>query len=190
MFVLIEQQASKGELSLAELVELLGHRSHHLMILFLVLPFLQPIPLVGLSTPLGLIICVASILHYFGKPPWVPRRYHCLKIPPKLLAKTVDVGKRLWQAFDLIMRRRWLVCLEGRGFRLMNLLMVASLAFLLALPLPIPFSNTIPAIGIAIHSVAQLREDGVAVVFGYSLWLGTLAFFASLFWGIGWALGI
>lgn len=53
----------------------------------------------------------------------------------------------------------------------MNLLMVASLAFLLALPLPIPVSNTIPAIGIAFHSLAQLREDGVVVVIGYSLWL-------------------
>ncbi|MBK7962414.1 MAG: exopolysaccharide biosynthesis protein [Bdellovibrionales bacterium] len=69
------------------------------------------------------------------------------------------------------MKRRWLFCLEGRGFRLMNLLMVASLAFLLALPLPIPVSNTIPAIGIAFHSLAQLREDGVVVVIGYSLWL-------------------
>jgi hypothetical protein len=48
------------------------------------------------------------------------------------------------------------------------------------LPLPIPFSNTIPAIVILSIVFAQLEDDGFLILFGYAASFGMAIFFYSL----------
>jgi hypothetical protein len=181
MFEAIHERAQKGGITLAEFFALLSGRGHQLVILFLALPFLQPIPLIGVSTPLGFLIGVVGWLHYRDQAPWVPRRFQKLEISQRVLNRTVEVGQKFWQIADrLKMHPRWFFVLDTKIFRILNLLLVMSLGFLLALPLPVPFSNTVPAICLVIHSLGQIRRDGLLVVLSYFLCLVVGIFFWSV----------
>lgn len=54
---------------------------------------------------------------------------------------------------------------------------------LLLLPLPIPFSNFLPAFTVVLLAAAMLEDDGYVAVVGGGVFLLTLAFFAAIFWG-------
>ncbi|MBI3595106.1 MAG: exopolysaccharide biosynthesis protein, partial [Nitrospirae bacterium] len=46
-------------------------------------------------------------------------------------------------------------------------LLITSCAFLLMLPIPIPFTNTLPAISIALIAAGMLDENGAIILTGY-----------------------
>ena len=49
---------------------------------------------------------------------------------------------------------------------------------LLALPLPIPFTNSLPTLTVIVMAASMMEADGVTVFVGYALALATLAYFA------------
>jgi hypothetical protein len=53
---------------------------------------------------------------------------------------------------------------------------------LLALPLPVPFSNALPAYAILLTGLGLAQRDGFAILLGQGMFLGTLAFFATIAW--------
>jgi hypothetical protein len=187
MFEIIHERAKEGGITLGDFFALLGNQGHQLLILFLALPFLQPIPLLGLSTPLGILIGLVALLHFRGQPPLIPARFKKLEISKRVLNKTVEVGRKLWSLLDrLAVRPRFLFFIEGRVFRLLNLFLAVTLGFLLSLPLPVPFSNTVPAFCLVIHSLAQIRRDGALVFLSYCIFFGTLTFFWGVILGALW----
>jgi hypothetical protein len=61
--------------------------------------------------------------------------------------------------------------------------MILISGLLLLLPLPIPFSNTLPALTIVLVAASLLERDGYAFFAGGLMFLMTLAFFAAIFLG-------
>ena len=53
-------------------------------------------------------------------------------------------------------------------------------ALMLLLPLPVPFSNIIPAWGIMLIAGGLLERDGAFIIAGYVASLLTIAFFAAI----------
>jgi hypothetical protein len=51
---------------------------------------------------------------------------------------------------------------------------------LLTAPLPLPFSNTLPAYGVLLLAMGSLERDGYAVLAGYVMVLLTLGYFATV----------
>ena len=177
----------EGGITLGDFFALLGNQGHQLLRLFLALPFLQPIPLIGLSTPLGILIGLVALLNFRGQPPWIPERFKKLEISQRVLNRTVAVGRKFWSLLDqLEVRPRFLFFIDGGVFRFLNLFLVVTLGSLLALPLPVPFSNTVPAFCLVIHSLAQIRRDGALVFLSYCIFFGTLAFFWGVILGALW----
>jgi hypothetical protein len=65
-------------------------------------------------------------------------------------------------------------------FRFINWILVVVAGVLLALPLPIPFSNTVPAIVILLITFAQLEDDGFLALGGYAVSVVMSIFFFSI----------
>ncbi len=177
----LELQAQQRPLMLKEVFEILGDRSHLVIILFLASPFLQPIPLPGLSTVFGLTMIVIAYLNYFGRPIRVPHRYSEKILSQSLIINIARVAEKIWNFLEKFLRVRGAIFFETKFFKGFNALVLSLQAFLLCLPLPVPFSNTIPAIIIAINVIGELEEDGLVVFLSYLLCLGSFAFF----WGLG-----
>ena len=58
-----------------------------------------------------------------------------------------------------------------------NSLLLAFMAFLLALPLLVPFTNTFPAYAIVLLAISMMEEDGLTVWLGYAAALATVVYF-------------
>jgi hypothetical protein len=73
----------------------LDKRAHTFLLLLLSLPFVQPIPLPGLSTPFGVAIAFLGISFLFGQKPCLPKRLLKMQLPEIFLAPALQGMRRL-----------------------------------------------------------------------------------------------
>ena len=179
---MILDHAGGKSLSLGRVIEILHGRGFDVLVIILVLPFCQPIPLPGLSTPFGLALMFFGFRIAFRQRPWLPgwmlRReisYHALA---RIVAGVIAVAKRL----ERVIHPRFRFVKRWQSFTLLNGLAIASSSFLLMLPLPIPFSNMIPAWSILLLALGMMEEDGVVIVAGYVMAGAAWAYLAMLWW--------
>lgn len=170
--------------SIWDIVTIFGAEGHYVLMLFLIVPFLQPIPLFGLSTPFGLFIGLVAALAYLGKPPWLPRRWREKIIAAQTVVRIAEGTEQIFKKLSFFVRPRWAVFLSG-FFHPLNTLLLIINAVLLALPLPIPFSNAIPAWIILFQALAYLERDGLLVLLSYLQMVGCVFYFAVIAKGVG-----
>jgi hypothetical protein len=181
---MILDRAEGRALSLRQIVEILHGRGFDVLVIVLVLPFCQPIPLPGVSTPFGLALMFFGLRIALRQRPWLPdwllRREISYDTLTKIIHGTVAVAKRLEKLVHPRMRfmKHWW------SFNAINGLAIASSAFLLMLPLPIPFSNTIPAWSILLLALGMMEEDGVVITLGYVMAGAAWAYIGAL-WLVG-----
>ncbi|WP_295905330.1 exopolysaccharide biosynthesis protein [uncultured Bdellovibrio sp.] len=180
---LLQEEASRGDLTLHRIFQLLGEEGHAMLMLFLCLPFMQPIPIPGLSTPLGLLVAIVAFFLYLNRPPWLPKKFENLKISSDVLLKVSELAEKIWKHASKIIKQRMIFLHDHWFFRILNLIVVVVNAFLLALPLPIPFSNTVPVIAIVLSAIGYMEKDGVFILFSYLWCLIVASFFATLTMG-------
>ena len=180
----INRAIDGGDLTLRDIFNILGEKGHLILILFLSVPFLQPVPLLGLSTPLGALIIIVGYFLLIQKPPWLPRRFADLVVAKSILHKTIEIILKIWKFLEKILAPRWPRLHDSHFFRVANFILVALSAFLLALPLPIPFSNTVPTIAIVLNTIGQLEEDGVVIFLSFIAFVVSISFFAGLGAGV------
>lgn len=180
---LLQEEASRGDLTLRRLFDLLGEEGHAMLMLFLCLPFLQPIPMPGLSTPLGLLIAVVAIFLHLERAPWLPKKYESLTISREVVLKVSNIAEKIWLKVSKIIRTRMTMLHDHPVFRILNLCVLVGNGLLLALPLPIPFSNTFPTIAIILSIVGHLEKDGLFILFSYFWCFLVMAFFGSILAG-------
>lgn len=176
----IQEQASQEELTLQRLFMIMGEEGHALLMIFLCLPFLQPIPIPGLSTPLGFLVAAVAVFLFLNRPPWLPKRFEHLKISSEVLIKVSNIAEWIWTYASKIVKTRWTLFHDFQLFRFINLLVVVANAALLSLPLPIPFSNTIPVVGILLSAIGYMERDGILIVLSYAWCFIVASFFTTL----------
>jgi hypothetical protein len=180
----ILDRAGGKPLSLRQIVEILHGRGIDVVVIILVLPFCQPIPLPGLSTPFGLALMLVGLRIALRQRPWLPdwllRREISYETLAKIIHGAVAVAKRLEKVIHPRLRfmKRWW------SFNVVNGLAIASSSFLLMLPLPIPFSNTIPAWSILLLALGMMEEDGAVIALGYMM-AGAAWMYLAALWLVG-----
>ena len=101
------------------------------------------------------------------KRPWLP---HCLlqrEIPYPTLIKIIRVALMVITRFEKILRPRFKFFRRWSTFTALSGLIITSSAFLMMLPIPIPLTNILPAISIALTAAGVIEEDGAVIVAGY-----------------------
>lgn len=177
-------RAAGKSLTVDELTQELKGRGFAMLPLMLALPFCV-IPVPGLSTPFGIAVFFIGIRIAVGKEPWLPAFVRRKKISSARLAKVLDGGIWFARAMERFVKPRMPFVQRWPG--MMNLigLSIASGGLLLLLPLPIPFTNTIPAWAVVFLAAGLMQRDGLLVVLGHLLTLASWAFI-----GLCWALGV
>lgn len=175
-----EFDRAPAKLSLREVVLMFGPKGHVLLILFFVLPFLQPIPIPGLSTALGFLILMAGYFMFLNEPPWLPNFVAKLQVEKKFLLRITSTLESLLRKVERVVKPRGQPAFARPRVRAFNGLMLSFHAFLLALPLPVPISNFLPALVIALLALGCLEEDIYVLVVGYLVAVVNAAFFGFL----------
>ncbi len=174
------------DLALEDLLRFLGERGAGLVAVVFAIPFLQPVPLFGLSTVFGAVLMALGLAIFLERRPRLPRFLAQRRVPASLLKTLSHAGLKVFRFVERFARPRgeWLV--EHPSFSRFSGLVIFLSAFLLALPLPIPGTNPPPAAAIFFLSLGYLERDGILVGLGYAAFVGTLVYFGFLAWASKW----
>ncbi len=179
----LRAQLAGQSLTVHELQAALKGRGFAMLLLLLALPFCF-IPVPGLSTPFGLVVFLIGIRIAAGQTPWLPAFIQRTRISPALLIQMLNGGARFARTLEKLVKPRMHFLQRWPG--MMNLigLGIASGGLLLLLPLPIPFTNTIPAWAVVLLTAGMMERDGLLVLLGHLTTLASWAFIA-LCWLLG-----
>ncbi|MSU48459.1 MAG: exopolysaccharide biosynthesis protein [Opitutus sp.] len=179
-FALILREFEAETVTLREVIGLLHGRGYVLLVMLLALPFCTPVPLPGLSTPFGLIITIIGVRLALGQNPWLPARLLDTRLPPAVFVKVFAVTRKIILGFERLLRPRMLWVTASPHLDQTHAVPIVFCALMLLLPLPVPFSNVIPAWSIMLMAGGLLERDGVFILGGYVAALLTLGFFAAI----------
>jgi hypothetical protein len=168
-------------LSLNTLLLRSGEYSFGVMITLLTLPFLLPVPLVGISTLLNLASFLLGIQLGVGfHQPWLPRWLTRLHLSPVVSAGILKNLDWLLRPLERMVRPRLEVLARNGVSRRLIGFCVAWCSALSAIPIPIPFTNKIPALAILFLAIGMIEFDGILICFGYVTVVLTTVLFAAL----------
>jgi hypothetical protein len=170
--------------TLDELHARLAERTWLILLILLPLPFISPVPMMGLSVPFGVAIAAIGLGVSLGRTPVIPARIRAMRCPPGFVARVLATTARQMGRLRSLLRPRWVWMVERPWTRMLAGAIVAISGVLLALPLPVPFSNALPAYAILLTGLGLAQRDGLAILLGQGVFLVTLAFFAAIAWGV------
>jgi hypothetical protein len=174
-------QRSQGEgTTIGGIFEELQERGYLLGLLLLTLPFVSPLPTMGLSAPVGAMAMVSGVALCISRRPWVPGFISRRRLSHDLVTRLASVTTKAADRINRWVHPRWSF-MFWPGLRHSIGLGLISAGFVLSLPLPIPFSNSIPAVAILLFCLGAVFQDGVTVLLGHGVGLGA--------WGYLYAVG-
>jgi hypothetical protein len=176
---IIQMLPAEG-VTLQTLLEWLGERGLLVFCMVLTLPFLLPVSIPGTSTPFGLLIMLNALGLAMQKPPWLPARLMNRRIATHQLVPMLEKGAQLFARLEKLIRPRLLMLTHRASIGRLNVLLLGFSGLLLTAPLPLPFSNTLPAYGVLFLAIGNLERDGYAVLAGYLMVLLSVGYFGTI----------
>ena len=172
------QNNSTGELSIGDLSYAINDKGFGLLLIILSLPSALPIPAPGYSTPFGIAIALIGIQMLGGRRTiWLPKKIKVFKIKSSVASKMIQVGTRFTHTLERFIRPRLHAIYSGIGFSLAALLII-TMALLMILP--IPLTNTFPAIVIFLIGVGLTEKDGLFGIIAYSVGIFAVTLYALI----------
>nr|WP_306672070.1 exopolysaccharide biosynthesis protein [Geothrix sp. SG10] len=167
---------AEGEITLGELLDAAGEQTYGLLTLLLSLPSLVPGLNIGLAPVGGIGLMALGVQLAWGTPhPWVPQRVqaqpiHKGRIKNALAKLETQLDRFRWRsALRRPINHRWIgACIAWTGF-------------LLAVPVPLPFGNQLPAATLCLLGAALLEERPTWAWIGAAGSLANTLYFAFSF---------
>ncbi|WJI25095.1 exopolysaccharide biosynthesis protein [Thermosynechococcus sp. B0] len=171
--------------SLGDILQLAGERTFGFLLAVLSLPSALPIPAPGYSTPFGIVLLLLGWQLLVGaSTPWLPPRLLKRTMPRSQIQKIVRTALPWLRRIELISRPRLRPICTTRGGRLGLGVAVSLMA--ISMILPIPGTNTIPAMGIFTIGFGLLDDDGLISLAGVAISLIGLAVTTSILVALAW----
>ena len=169
-----EERASK--VTLGDIIELAGERIFGFLFVILALPSALPVPAPGYSIPFGILLLLLAVQLIVGsKTPWLPKSWLNHSISLNKVQGVLKSGVPWLEKIELISRPRLsYICTSFIG-RIVIGCAIAIMA--ISMMMPIPLTNTLPAIGIFVTGFGLLDDDGAISLGGLVLCVmgGTLS---------------
>jgi hypothetical protein len=178
------------EVTLAEIMDIVGSDSLLLLTIFLSLVFLVPVSIPGVSTVFGTGILLIGVTRLLARKLWLPERIANRKISAEKLRAGFQRALVWFYRLQKISRPHRLPGLTSEGpMSVMNNLAFILAAVLLMAPFGfIPFSNTLPALALIFLAVGLMQKDGGSILLGYLSNLATIVYFGFLIAGGGYSI--
>lgn len=147
------------QVTLADILDLAGERVFGFLFVLLALPSALPVPAPGYSIPFGILLFILAVQLIIGaKRPWFPQKWLNQPIELKTVQGFLKAGIPWLQKIELLSRPRLtFICTSFPG-RIIIGCAIALMA--ISMMIPIPGTNTLPAIGVLITGFGLLNDDG------------------------------
>lgn len=170
------------KISLLKIFSIFHGKGRYALLLILSLPFCLPIQIPGMSTPFGLAIAFLGLRIAFGRRLWLPQYMLNKTIRLTTLHKIIKKYMLFSKKTKKWIKPRWERFLTYPFASIINGLLLTLLGLLLALPLPIPFSNLIVAWAILAICLGIVHDDGLVLMIGYGISCLALITFGYISW--------
>lgn len=168
---------------LSEILAATQGRGFDLLLLLIALPFLTPIPLPGLSTPFGLVVLVIGARLALGRRPWLPEKLLRRELPARFIAQVLAAASRVVRWLEVLLRPRLDFLHEQWIYRRVASTLIMLSGLLLLLPVPIPLTNSFPALTVVLLAAGAMERDGLRFLAGCAAFTATGAYFGLLAFG-------
>lgn len=159
----IASHEEKGA-TIREMVHFFGDRAFGFLLLVFALICIIPLPIPGIHMFLSLPLFYLSFQQMVGRREvWFPEKVLNYRLPARAL---VDVGVKTvpWvEKLENVTKQRMVGLTDPFFFRIFGAIVFYITAFI---AIPLPLTNLVPAVGIAIMAVGILVKDGLALVVG------------------------
>ncbi|MDA8227942.1 MAG: exopolysaccharide biosynthesis protein [Desulfitobacterium hafniense] len=167
-------------LTTGELLKRLGNEGFLILCMVFTIPFLLPVSIPGSSTPFGLAIALIGFGLSTGQKPWLPSFILNRKIDAHSLKQILDRGSIIFLRIEKLLHVRLSELTKSKSMVRANYVALTVSAILLMFPLPLPFSNTVPAYGVLFLAVGSLERDGIMIILGYLLIIIAITYFTGV----------
>jgi hypothetical protein len=162
------EESPRDPVTLADVLGLAGERTFGFLFVLLALPSALPVPAAGYSVPFGLVLFLLAVQLMAGaKTPWLPRRIMNHSIALSRWRAIVKTGipwiRRIERVAEARLSR---VCTSRAGHAVIGGAIALMATFMMV---PIPGTNTLPAIGVFVTGLGLLEDDGVIGLAGLGL---------------------
>lgn len=175
----IQEELPDENISLKELINVMSGEGLQFMIIILIAPFLIPASIPGSSTPFGILIILLEIAYLNNKSLYIPDFIGKYEISKENVLKLFDIIKKALGYVEKISKPRGKLSSKKYVLKI-NAIVNIILAFLLFLPLPIPFTDFVPAISMLLLAVSTLEHDSYLMILGYVAAILTVIYFSSV----------
>lgn len=171
-------QQESDRLSVGTVLDAIGTQGFGLLLIIISLPSALPAPGPGYSTPLGCLITFLGLQMLIGRRiPWLPERCRKWSISGKTAQAVLRRGSRFFRFIERFVRPRlsWIVApaahrLFALGTTAMGLLMI----------LPIPLTNTLPAVVVFLVGVSLSERDGLIGIVAAAIGIAAVCLYGAI----------
>lgn len=178
--LLVSKKIPQDGMTLNSFLELVGERGMLITCMVLAAPFLIPISIPGTGVLVGIIVLIISLSIMVDKFYLVPDRLLNHEMSYKHLLKILNASIRMLTFLEKYMKPRLLIMTNKRFSNTANSVFLVLSSVLFIVPLPIPFTNTLPALGIFFLSAGILECDGYLILSGYLVVIITAIYFTVM----------
>lgn len=167
---------SKGRpVSLRQMDDLMRGRGVGVLLLVLSIPFVIPVAIPLLSTVCGVpMIMLGARIALTGRGV-IPRFALRRELSAQAMGAIAKGMRRVLRPVAALFRPRMSVMFWPVSWRMTGL-GICLAALVLSLPIPVPFANMIPALGLIHFATGLLQRDGLAVCVGHAFTLASYAY--------------
>ena len=159
------EEARSDKVTLAEIFNLTEERIFGFLLAILSLPSALPVPAPGYSVPFGIAMFFLAIQLIIGRDrPWLPAKFLKGSMKLETVQKFVKMGTPWVEKIEKVTKPRVAYLCTSLPGRLILGIAIALMS--ISMMIPIPGTNTLPAIGIFVIAFGLLEDDGLICLVG------------------------
>ncbi|MGF1542403.1 MAG: exopolysaccharide biosynthesis protein [Pleurocapsa sp.] len=180
------EEAREDKVTLADILGLAGERIFGFLFVILALPSALPVPAPGYSIPFGIALFILALQMAMGRDrPWLPEKILHGSMSLKRVQGFVKKGIPWLQRIEALTKPRLAyICTTLAGKTIIG---IALALMSISMMIPIPGTNTIPAVGIFVTGFGLIEDDGIISLAGLVICaIGaavSTSIFIALYWG-------
>ena len=155
-----------------------GGDGYGIALFLLSLPGALPMPALGLKSLLGVVVTLLGVQMFVGKRSvWLPRWFTRIRLRPDWSQQAARLGERFLPRLERFVKPRinWMRFRPG-----IALLGLAVILLGLLLLLPVPGTNTLPALVLLALSIGLIKNDGLLTLLAALVALVVVALYTEV----------
>ncbi len=164
--------------SIAQLLDAFHERGFGFFLFLIALPAALPVPAIGLNTIIALPLLILTAQQALGRQTvWVPTKWKTKQVSSAKIEGFITSAQPWIKRIEFFVRPRLSFITQGIFSHFIG---IAGFIMALAVAVPLPLTNTVPAFGIALMSIGVLMRDGLAVIGGLIIGLAWVVALVSV----------